>query len=110
CRRTREFRLARTCWRKRHERCTVEMMPLFRMQLLGTPLITRESGEAVQIPHRHRVALLALLASAHGRTLSRDKTIGTLWPEQQTTSARNLLNVAVHGLRKALQDDVIQSV
>lgn len=68
----------------------------------GAPL----SGRAV---HRHRVALLALLALAPGRRLSREKLITWLWPEASTQSGRSLLNVSVYVLRGALGDDALLS-
>lgn len=41
--------------------------------------------------------------------MSRDKLMAHLWPERDAESARNLLKVAVHELRKALDDNVILS-
>jgi DNA-binding SARP family transcriptional activator/TolB-like protein len=64
------------------------------------------SGKAAQ---RHRIALLALLAVAHPRALSRDKLVGYLWPESDARHARNLLSQAVHVLRRALGTDAILS-
>jgi DNA-binding SARP family transcriptional activator/TolB-like protein len=64
------------------------------------------SGRAAQ---RHRIALLALLAVAHPRALSRDKLVGYLWPESDARHARNLLSQAVHALRRALGTDAILS-
>jgi hypothetical protein len=58
--------------------------------------------------HRHRLALLALLATT-GRVMSRDKLVAYLWPERDTESARNLLKTAVHELRKVLADGAIRT-
>jgi DNA-binding SARP family transcriptional activator/Tfp pilus assembly protein PilF len=85
--------------------------PLFRLQLLGRPSIRAEGvdfvkGVAVQ---RRRVALLALLALADERGVSRDKILGFLWPESDSEHARNLLNAAVYSLRKALGEEAIVS-
>ncbi|MDQ3998000.1 MAG: winged helix-turn-helix domain-containing protein, partial [Gemmatimonadota bacterium] len=66
----------------------------------------RVSGRGAQ---RHQIALLALLATAPGHTLSRDKLIGLLWPESDTKRARNLLSVAVYGVRRTLGEDVLLS-
>lgn len=60
----------------------------------GVPL----SGEAAQ---RRRLALLALLCVPAPRPLSRDRLMLYLWPESDGESARHLLSVAVHVLRKA---------
>lgn len=58
---------------------------------------------------RHRLALLALLASACPGAISREKLIAYLWPERETEPARNLLRQAVHALRRALGEDAILS-
>jgi DNA-binding SARP family transcriptional activator/predicted ATPase len=65
------------------------------------------TGAAAQ---RHRLALLAVLAVAHPGGVSRDKAIGYLWPERDGGHARNLLNQAIHALRRALGADAILSV
>jgi DNA-binding SARP family transcriptional activator/TolB-like protein len=66
----------------------------------GQPL----SGESAQ---RRRLALLALLADAPLRPVSRDRLMLHLWPDNDTDSARHLLSAALHVLRKALGPDVI---
>ncbi|HSJ14503.1 MAG TPA: BTAD domain-containing putative transcriptional regulator [Longimicrobiales bacterium] len=58
---------------------------------------------------RHRLALLALLAATHPGSLSRDKLVGLLWPKSTSDHARNLLNQAVHAVRKALGPGAIVS-
>lgn len=62
------------------------------------------------MPHRHRLALLALLATAPRGTLSRDALTAMLWPEHDRARARNLLNVAIHGCRQLLGGDVLHTV
>lgn len=69
----------------------------------GVPL----AGRAAQ---RRKLALLGLLTTAPGGTASRDRLIGVLWPEADTTAARDLLNTAVYDLRVALGDGAIRSV
>lgn len=64
------------------------------------------SGKAA---HRHRLALLALLAVPPHHAWSRDRLIACLWPEKDAARARNLLNQAVHALRGQLGDDAILS-
>jgi DNA-binding SARP family transcriptional activator len=80
-----------------------------RLTLLGGAVI-RFDGKPVGGPvaHRHRLALLAILA-ASSAPVSRDKLIAFLWPERDTEAGRNLLKVAVHELRKVLGDDAIRS-
>ncbi len=82
----------------------------FSLKLLGGVTLIGErgplTGPAVQ---RHRLALLALLAGAAPRAVSRDKLMALLWPERQTEPARHLLNQAVHALRQALGSGAIVS-
>ena len=81
------------------------------LRLLGGPSLCDNgstlTGAATQ---RHRLALLALLASSRARLQSRDKLVAWLWPERDVEHARNLLNQAVHALRKAMGDAGIISV
>jgi len=59
-------------------------------------------GAATQ---RRPLALLALLASARERGVSRDKLLGYLWPESSADKARHLLNQALYALRRNLAAD-----
>jgi serine/threonine-protein kinase len=83
---------------------------MFTLSLLGSARIEgqggRLTGEAAQ---RHRVALLALLATARDGTQSREKLLALLWPRQRARDARHLLNVSVHVLRKALGEQALRS-
>jgi DNA-binding SARP family transcriptional activator len=85
-------------------------MPRFRLHLFGTATAANEAGATIAIPHRHRVALLALLAASPARSLSRDKLTALLWPEQPPANARRLLSVAVHGIRKTFDEQVLLTV
>jgi DNA-binding SARP family transcriptional activator len=51
---------------------------------------------------RKTLALLALLATAGARGLSRDKLIAALWPEADTEHGRGLLKQACYALRRDL--------
>src|SRR5215210_6126590 len=51
---------------------------------------------------RKTLALLALLAVAGQRGLSRDKLIACLWPETEAERGRALLNQACYALRRDL--------
>src|SRR5215217_8374278 len=84
---------------------------MIRLRLLGGASVGRDDGTllAGRAAQRHRLALLARLACAPGLGLSREKLIGLLWPESDTERARNLLNVSVYELRKALGDDALLS-
>lgn len=79
------------------------------LKLLGGAVIqTGDTPLGGPAAHRHRLALLALLATS-GRVMSRDKLVAFLWPERDTESARNLLKTAVHELRKLLGENAIRS-
>ena len=55
-----------------------------------------------------RTALLAYLAVAAPRGLHRrDSLLALFWPEHDAAHARNALRQALHGLRRALGDDVV---
>lgn len=80
----------------------------FRLRLLGGALIEGPEGVlAGPIAQRRRLALLALLAVARDRGLSRDKTIGYLWSESPGPRARHLLSESVYVIRKALGEEAI---
>ncbi len=83
---------------------------MFYLRLFGSPNLERDdvavSGGATQ---RHRLALLALLAMAPSRRLSRDKLIAYLWPDRDADSGRNLLKVSTYVLRSVLGDGTLLS-
>lgn len=81
------------------------------LKLFGSPSLQTDAagpltGRAVQ---RHRLALLALLAIAGPRGVSRDTLIAQLWPEGDPERARNLLSVSVYVLRAAMGEDALLS-
>ena len=81
------------------------------LRLLGCPsLCGNESTLTGPATQRHRLALLALLASSRFRPQSRDKLVAWLWPERDVEHARNLLNQGVHALRRAIGEAGIISV
>src|SRR5688572_5156497 len=81
---------------------------MLKLRLFGHATVQDEqgslSGRAVQ---PRRLALLALLALAPRKTLSRDKLIAYLWPESDTEQGRHLLSVAVYELRKAIGETLV---
>src|SRR5688500_1076386 len=80
------------------------------LKLLGGAVIqTGDTPLGGPAAHRHRLALLALLA-VHSRPMSRDKLVAFLWPERDTEHARNLLKTAVHELRKLLAENAILTI
>jgi TolB-like protein/DNA-binding SARP family transcriptional activator/Flp pilus assembly protein TadD len=85
--------------------------PPFRLRLFGRPCLVGADGAllAGRAVQRHRLALLALLVLAPGRSSSRERLLAYLWPESDTERARNLLNVSVYVLRQELGDAVLLS-
>jgi DNA-binding SARP family transcriptional activator len=65
--------------------------------------------QAGRATHRHRLAMLALLALAPAQRLSRDKLIAYLWPESDSQRGRNLLNVSTYVLRTELGESALLS-
>lgn len=88
----------------------VPSSPMVVIRLLGGVSIERD-GHALTGPftHRHRLALLAMLAAAHPRAQSRERLAAHLWPDRPGDSTRNLLNQAVHALRNGLGETTIVS-
>jgi TolB-like protein/DNA-binding SARP family transcriptional activator len=77
----------------------------YRLRLFGGIVLEGPTGAVTgRAAQKQRLGLLALLAAAPGRTLTRDRLMGSLWPERETEQARHLLSVAVYELRKALGD------
>ncbi len=83
---------------------------MFTLNLLGGAgfhgLNGPVSGRAA---HRRRVALLAILSVARGRTVGREKIVGLLWPDLTAARARHLLSEALYVLRKELGADAFVS-
>ncbi|CAN5715321.1 hypothetical protein BH23GEM6_BH23GEM6_24480 [soil metagenome] len=69
----------------------------------GTPL----PASAAQ---RRRLALLAILAVASERGVTRDRLVGILWPEQPEGSARHALEQLVYATRRDLGRESILTV
>src|SRR5688572_27014541 len=84
--------------------------PMAAVILLGGASLEGEHGAlAGPAAQRHRVALLALLALAAPRSISRDKLVAYLWPDRDAEHARNLLKQSVHALRRAFGESAILS-
>ncbi len=84
---------------------------LFRLKLFGGASIDGPdgplSGRAVQ---RRRLALLALLAVARQRGLTREKLIGYLWPDSDAERARHLLSDSIYRINQAVGGEAIVAV
>jgi DNA-binding SARP family transcriptional activator/TolB-like protein len=85
------------------------MSPLLRLKTFGGLAIHRPGAPAEGAgAQRRRLALLALLAAAGDRGMSREKLHGFLWPESDLERARKNLAQAVYALRRDLNaEDLI---
>jgi len=75
----------------------------FHLSLLGPFSLTSSNGEAIEIGSRKNRVLLAMLASARGRSMSRDALAAVLWAGHSEEQARNSLRQALAVLRKELK-------
>jgi TolB-like protein/DNA-binding SARP family transcriptional activator len=79
---------------------------MVRLELLGCCVLLADSvpvrGRAARA---HRLALLAILAVAGPRPVSRDKLLALLWPERDEDSGRHLLSQTLYLLRQELGGD-----
>ncbi len=83
---------------------------MLTLKLLGTAAIERPDGPVTgRVAQGRRLALLALLALARGRPVTRDKLIALLWPESPPDRARPQLSDTLYILRSALGEDVVRS-
>jgi DNA-binding SARP family transcriptional activator len=76
-----------------------------QVRLLTLGGLTLQTGGAAMTgapTRRHRLALLALLAAARDRGLSRDKLQAYLWPESDAVHARHGLNQLLYFQRRHL--------
>ncbi|HEY9504872.1 MAG TPA: hypothetical protein VIQ27_02770 [Gemmatimonadales bacterium] len=81
---------------------------MFTLRLLGGAALDGPDGPVTgRAALRQRVALLALLAVEHPRSLSRDRLVAWLWPESDTADARHLLRESLYILRSALGEDAV---
>ncbi len=83
---------------------------MFSLKLLGGASIQTSSGPlAGRATQRRRIALLAVLAVARARGVSRDKLIAYLWPEQDAEHGRALLSDSIYRVNQALDGEAIVS-
>lgn len=81
---------------------------MFALRLLGGLSLESEAapvGPGAQ--QRRRLSLLALLALAGERGMSRDRLQAYMWPESDTARARHALDQLLHATRRDLRADSI---
>lgn len=77
----------------------------YRLETFGTAALNDAGGSTVLGTHGHhrrRLALLAVLAVAGDRGMSRDQLLLLFWPESTQSRARHSLEQLVYALRSAL--------
>ncbi|MDF1504801.1 BTAD domain-containing putative transcriptional regulator, partial [Roseisolibacter sp. H3M3-2] len=80
------------------------------LKLFGAPVVESAGRPVVgRATQGHRLALLAVLALARGRPVTRDKLTGLLWPESPSDRARAQLSDALYIVRSALGADVVRA-
>jgi DNA-binding SARP family transcriptional activator/TolB-like protein len=83
---------------------------MFTLNLLGGAALSGVNGPVDgKAAHKRRIALLAILAVARGRTVGRERIIGLLWADHRTAAARHLLSESLYVLRKELGADAFVS-
>ncbi len=80
-----------------------------RFSVLGPVTVLRDGVDIDLGPVKQR-ALLAALLLRRGRVASRAGLVDAVWGEEPPASAANALQVYVHGLRRALGTDRIETV
>ena len=72
---------------------------LNRVALIGPVSLTGPNGVSLRrASQQRRIALLALVASSPGETISRDRLLGFLWPDRDEATARHLLADSIYVL------------
>jgi TolB-like protein len=76
---------------------------MLQLQVLGSPTVTADGGACVgAAAQRKALAVLALLAVAGRRSLSRDRVLAMLWPETAADRANHRLTQLLYSLRRDL--------
>ena len=77
------------------------------LQLLGgLDFVGVDPALSMRARRRHPMMLLALVAAAAPRAISRDRVMAFLWPESDSARASNSLRQALHSLRRDLGEDL----
>ena len=74
----------------------------YRFQFFGPPQFETSSGHSIKIRSRKGIGLLACLALAGGKPVSRDQLCALLWSDRQTAQARASLRQLLVDLRRDL--------
>ncbi|HEX5727229.1 MAG TPA: BTAD domain-containing putative transcriptional regulator, partial [Longimicrobiaceae bacterium] len=84
---------------------------MFSFRVLGGATLESDDGPVHgRAAHKRRLALLAVLAVARGRTVARERLVGLLWPDTPSQAARHSLSESLSVLRRELEEDVFVCV
>lgn len=85
-------------------------MRLYTLTLLGGVLLAGSDGPVGgRAAQQKRLALLALIAMAGDKGVSRDRLIALLWPDSGTPEARHHLSHSLYLLRRTLGEDCVET-
>jgi DNA-binding SARP family transcriptional activator len=79
---------------------------MLRLGTFGGLVLYDSAGEAI-VPQRRRLALLAMLAVAGARGLTRDKILAYLWSDSSPENARHALEQLLYSMRKQVPQPLI---
>jgi serine/threonine-protein kinase len=83
---------------------------MYSLRLLGGISLEGPSGPlSGRLVQRRRLAILAILAAARDKGVTRDKLVGYLWSETPLGGARHLLADSIYVLRGGLGEAAIES-
>jgi serine/threonine-protein kinase len=80
---------------------------MLRLEVFGGLRLVDAADGRPAVTQRRRLALLALLAAAGDRGLTRDKIVGYLWPESTPEHARHALEQLLYAVRQQVPEDLI---
>ena len=80
----------------------------WELRLLG-PLEVVSEDSVIDLGGPRQRTLLAFLALNANRVLPRERIIDAMWGDRPPRTAKNALQVAVHGLRRALPAERVQT-
>lgn len=79
---------------------------MLRLETLGGLVLAGDSGTPLPI-QRRRLALLALLANAGKRGVTRDKLVAVLWPDSTEPKAKHALEQLIYSLRQERNEPLV---
>jgi TolB-like protein/Tfp pilus assembly protein PilF len=79
-----------------------------RLKLFGGAALDAQTGPITgRAAQRHRLALLALLATTRRQYRSRDQLVALLWPDADAERGRKLLSDSIYRINQALGGDAV---